>query len=178
MKATAHAVIDRPIEAVWDIVATVENMEQWVGGVSDVRPPADGLDVGAHFSSNYTYRGETFDVDYEVTAVDPPHRLDVRSTEGPFPFSGSIRLVEVRAGTAVSNTIDAGSDSVATSVIFAVFGPLIRRMMRRQLEAELGHLAEAVDETVGAAGPLPLVQGLIPQSAGHRSSAARGRRQG
>lgn len=121
-------------------------MERWVDGVSDVRPPTDGLAVGATFSSSYTYRGETFDVDYDVTAVDPPHRLDIRSTEGPFPFAGSLRPVEVPGGTEVSNTIQAGSDGLATSIIFAVFGPLVRRLMRRQLARELEDLGRAVAE--------------------------------
>ena len=156
MEATARAVVDRPIGDVWEYVSAVENMGEWVDGVSDVRRNEDGeLDVGSRFSSKYTYRGKTFDVDYEVTAYDPPHRIDMRSTEGPFPFAGSLRLVEVDGGTEVANTIDAGSDGLATSAIFTVFGPLVRRMMRRQLEAELDELAEAVEggaaTTVGAA---------------------------
>ena len=37
----------------------------------------------------------------------------------------------------MTNDLDAGSDSWATSVIFALFGLLIRPMMRRQLHKEL-----------------------------------------
>lgn len=151
MEATARAVVDRPIDDVWAFVSTVERMDEWVDGVSDVRRHDEGdLAVGSTFESKYTYRGETFDVEYEVTHLDPPHRLDVRSTEGPFPFAGSIRLVEAAGGTEVSNTIDAGSDSRATSVIFAVLGPLIRRLMRRRLATELDDLAAAVDAGGGA----------------------------
>lgn len=146
MEATARTVVEVPIGDVWAFVSTVENMEEWVVGVSDVRRGgSDQLEAGSRFSSKYTYRGETFDVDYEVTTYEPPGRLDVRSTEGPFPFSGSIRLVEVEGGTEVSNTIDAGSDGLATSIVFVAFGPLVRWTMRRQLAEELDQLALALE---------------------------------
>lgn len=153
MEATARAVVPRPIDAVWALVSSVERMEEWVDGVGDVRRGDDGdLVVGSTFESKYTYRGETFDVEYEVTRHDPPHRLDIRWTAGPFPFAGSIRLVEAAGGTEVSNTVDAGSDSLATSVIFTVFGPLIRRLMRRRLAGELDHLATAVESADDRSG--------------------------
>ena len=152
MEATARRVVTRPIEDVWEYVSSVENMGEWVDGVSDVRrEDGDDLGVGSRFSSKYTYRGETFDVDYEVTAYEPPNRLDVRSTDGPFPFAGSIRLTEVDGGTEVSNTIDAGSDGLVTSAIFAVLGPLLRRLMRRRLAEELDLLAGEVERAGGEA---------------------------
>ena len=154
MHATARTLVDRPIEDVWAYVADVEHLADWVDGVSDVRPPADDPVVaGSTFSSRYAYRGETFDVEYEVTAADPPRRLDLRSTAGPFPFAGSLRLAEVEGGTEVSNTLEAGSDGLATSVIFAVLGPVVRRLMRRQLARELEALASAVERGDAAAPP-------------------------
>ena len=145
METTARTVVDRPIEDVWAYVSDVENMEAWVEGVGDVRTGDEfELAAGSTFSSSYTYRGETFDVEYEVTTVEAPRRLDVRWTSGPFPFTGSIRLVEVADGTEVSNTIDAGSDGLATSFIFTAFGPVVRWMMRRQLAAELDRLGAAI----------------------------------
>lgn len=148
MQATARALIDRPIEEVWDFLSTIEHMEDWVTGVSDVRRDHETeLEVGAKFSSKYTYRGRTFDVDYTITTFDPPHRLDIESTAGPFPFHGSLRLLEFERGTEVSNTIDAGSDSIATSIIFTVLRPVVRRLMRRQLADELDELQAALDGT-------------------------------
>jgi hypothetical protein len=133
---------------VWAYVSAVEHMGEWVEGVSDVRCDEE-VGVGTRFSSKYSYRGKTFDVEYEVTAYDPPVQLDITSREGPFPFDGSIRLVESGGRTEVSNTIDAGSDSFATTVIFTLFGPVVRRLMRRQLAGELHELAGALEE----AGP-------------------------
>ena len=151
MRATATTLLDRPVQEVWAFVSDVETMAAWVEGVSDVEPPADGLNVGARFSSSYSYRGKTFDVDYEVTAVDPPTRLDIRSTEGPFPFEGTLRLTPVDGRTRVSNTIDAGSDGLATTLIFTLLGPIMRRVMRRQLATELDALADALEEEHDAA---------------------------
>lgn len=146
MEVTARGVVDRSIDDVWAYVSTVENMDEWVPGVSEVRRSDDAeLEVGSRFSSKYTYRGETFDIDYEVTTYDPPRRLDIRSTDGPAPFAGSLRLAPVDGGTEVSNTISAGADGLAASVLFAAFGPVVRLLMRRRLAAELDLLAGAIE---------------------------------
>ena len=151
VKATAERVIELSIDDVWDYVSTIENMSAWVEGVTDVSGPGEGeLEVGARFESQYTYRGETFDVEYEVTAFEPPTRLDIASRAGPFPFSGSLRLSDLDGHTRVSNTIDAASDGVATTVIFTFFGPVVRRLMRRQLAGELDELDRVIGAQVSA----------------------------
>ncbi len=72
-----------------------------------------------------------------VTAFEPPHRFSVKSTSGPFPYEGVVTLEAQGNATGMTNTLDAGSDSWATSVIFTLFGLLIRPMMRRRLHKEL-----------------------------------------
>lgn len=75
------------------------------------RRPSEDVGVGTRFSSTHTYRGESFDVEYEAPAHVLLVRLDITSREGPFPFDGSFRLVESDDRTGVSNTIGASSDS-------------------------------------------------------------------
>ena len=48
-------------------------------------------------------------------------------------------------GTRVTNTIEVGSDHVITTVIFVVFGPLVRMMTRKQLSKELEILKTALE---------------------------------
>ena len=138
MKAGTSIVVERPIEDVWAFVANIENMDKWVVGVSEPRL-SNGRDmgVGATYTSKYTYAGKTQTIDYEVTAYEPHRHFATRSTEGPFPFEGELDLERVGQGTKVTNTIDAGSDGLFTTITFKLLGPLVRISMRRQLHKEL-----------------------------------------
>ncbi len=138
MKAAASAVIDKPIEEVFAFVANAENMARWVVGVAEPKWTSNGVrGVGATFASKYTYAGNTHHLTYEVTAHDPPSCYAVKATSGPFPFEGLLELEPVGGKTKITNTIDAGADGAATRVIFVLFGPLLRILMRKQLRKEL-----------------------------------------
>ena len=88
-------------------------------------------------------------MDHEVHSFDPPTSFGTRSTEGPFAYEGTLVLTEADGDTTVSNTMEVGSDSWMTSVMFAVLGPLTRRMMRGQLRKELKALEEELEAGVG-----------------------------
>jgi hypothetical protein len=45
----------------------------------------------------------------------------------------------------VTNTIEAGADGRFTAVTFALFGPVVRWLMRRRLAAELDVLKERLE---------------------------------
>ena len=145
MKASASVVIDQSIHTVWEFVANVENLEKWVDGVREPHWTSAGeIEVGSTFASKYAYRGKTFDMAYVVTEFSPPIRFATRSTSGPFPYQGVVDVEPGGDGTRVTNTIEVGSDSKATAVMFALFGPLLRIGMRRQLSKELKALASKV----------------------------------
>lgn len=138
MKAGTSIVVERPIEDVWAFVANIENMDKWVVGVTEPRL-SNGRDmgVGVTYTSKYTYAGKTHTIDYEVTAYEPQRHFATQSTEGPFPFKGELDLERVGQGTKVTNTIDAGSDGLFTTITFKLLAPLVRISMRRQLHKEL-----------------------------------------
>ena len=166
MRGNAEIIIDRPIAAVWDVVADVESMARWVDGISELRLTSSGpARAGSTVASKYTYRNRTFDLTYEVTEFQPPNRQAIRSTSGPFPFSSAIELESSQAGTRVVNTIDAGSDSKATTVIFALVGPFIRMMMNRQLKKELSLLKSLVEgESLQATAPPAPPAAVVPEA--------------
>jgi len=138
MKASVSIRIDQPIDKVFAFAANIENMDQWVTGVSEPKLTSEGdFGVGSTFTSKYTYGGGTHNITYVVTDYDPPTRHAIKSTSGPFPFEGLIELETSGSQTQITNTIDAGADSKATSIMFAVLGPILRIMMRRQLRGEL-----------------------------------------
>ena len=82
--------IDRPIAEVWAFIADLENMPQWVNGVTEPAHTSTGpFGEGSTFTSLYTYACRTHSVSYAVTAFEPPR---VEATEGPFPFRGRMTL--------------------------------------------------------------------------------------
>ncbi len=146
MKASVQIVIDRPIDKVWAFVADVKNMEGWVAGVTEVTVTSLGaFGVGSTFTSEYSYQGRTTDVSYEVVEWRPPEWQVVRSASGPLPFRGSIEIETVAERTRLTHIVEAGPDRVGARLIFAVFGPLIRAGMRRQLRQELRLLKYLVE---------------------------------
>lgn len=149
MKVSASVEIVCPIEEVWELVSGIEHMPEWMGGVSEPRMTSEGgMALGATFASKYTYRGETFDVDYEVTGYDPPHCHQISSLDGPFPFVGTLRLEPIEGGTRATNTVRAGSDALITSLMFVMLRPLLRRGMRNQLQRELEDLRALIEGPV------------------------------
>ena len=141
MRASVDMVISAPIEEVWTFVSDLENMDKWVTGITEPQLTSEGeVRAGSTFTSQYTYRGKTFDMAYLVTEFSSLSRLAIESTSGPFPFEGIVDLRPTAGGTKVTSTIEAGADSVVTSLIFVLFGPLVRVMMRRQLLRELNTL--------------------------------------
>ncbi|MBA4180151.1 MAG: hypothetical protein C0506_06130 [Anaerolinea sp.] len=146
MKAQVSARIARPVGDVWTFVAHPANMQRWVSGV-DEPPLVDGSEasVGTRFRMNYRYGGRTHDVLAEVVASDPPRKQTVRWIEGPFPFEGSVELGGDDGGTMVTRTVSAGADSRVTAIMFAVAGPLLRKLMGRQIRQDLDRLQAALE---------------------------------
>jgi carbon monoxide dehydrogenase subunit G len=146
MRATAEVVVERPLEAVWLWAADPRNWENWLDGVHDVELHGR-LEEGARLTSRYDYGGRTHRIEYEIVERRPSRRQVVRTVAGPFPFEGTLELAEEAEGTRVRQTIDAGSDSPLTTVLFALGGPLLRRSMRRRIHSQLERMREAIELT-------------------------------
>jgi uncharacterized membrane protein len=138
MKASATVTIDAPIEQVFGYIADVENMDQWVNGVTEPKWTSDPVkEARATFQSFYTYGGTTHEMEYEITALEAPIRMATRSTSGPFPFDAEVELVQVDEKTRITNTLDARATNWGLRIWFALFGMMNRPFMARQLQREL-----------------------------------------
>ena len=137
MKSSATLIINRPIDVVFAYCQNIENMDQWVTNVSEPRWLSAERGVGATYTSLYVYARQTHTITYQITELEPPHRMAIKSLEGPFPFNGLIEFRPAEGGTEVINTMDAEADNVFTSLMFTLMGPLMRWSMRRHLLKEL-----------------------------------------
>ena len=140
IRASANVLVNRPIGEVWEFVANVETMDQWVKGISETKRPAGDLEVGSTFPSKFIHGAHTFDVSHRVTELDSPSRFGTESTEGPFQYSSVLQLEDSDGATRVTNTLRAGSGSAA-----GLLAPVLRWGMRRQLSKELKALKRAIE---------------------------------
>ncbi|WP_435154846.1 SRPBCC family protein [Haladaptatus sp. DFWS20] len=146
MKASATVEVFRPIDEVFEYIANVENMNQWVVSVGETkRVSGDGTGVGDRYESSYTYGGKTHDMNFEVTEYESPTRFGITAPEGPFAFDGRLELEATERGTLVTNTIDNEADGRFTAFMFTVFKPIMRWLMARRLREELSELKSVLE---------------------------------
>ena len=122
MRASAEAVIERPRDAVWKWASDPAHWHRWEETLGDVATE-----------------------DYEIAESEPPRRQVVRATSGRFPFEATLELFADVGGTRVRHTVEAGPEDALARVVFAVARPLVRRSMRRRIEAQLARLKQMVE---------------------------------
>jgi hypothetical protein len=122
MRASAEVVIERPMEAVWRWASDPEHWHRWDEDLGEIRPE-----------------------DYEIAESTPPRLQVVRATSAHAPFEGTLELSEDVGGTRVRHTVDAAPEDALARFLFVAARPLVRRSMRRRIEAQLARLKEMVE---------------------------------
>lgn len=144
MKLSASITIPRPKAEVFAFVSDVNNMPKWVTGVTSARLLSGEMGRGARFVCEYLPSWRSDRIELEVVSFDPPNAFCTRSSRGPFQFDGCVSLKEAGEGTVVTNTIEAGPDSLSTKLATVLLGPLLRRSMQKRLLRELTALEHVV----------------------------------
>jgi uncharacterized membrane protein len=144
MRASAETVIERPMEAVWEWASDPAQWPRWQDGVHDVRVEGE-LAAGSRFAAGYDYGGDSHELEYEVVERRRPRRQVVRSVDGPFRFQSSLELFGDVSGTRVHLSVDAGPEDALARFLFVAARPLVRRGMRRRIEAQLERLKTMVE---------------------------------
>jgi uncharacterized protein YndB with AHSA1/START domain len=144
VKLSAKLAIPQSRERVFAFIADVSNMPKWVSGVTAARMTSQEMGVGATLVAEYRPNWRSDPIELEVVTYDPPTTYGTKSSKGPFQFDGCVTLEEGNGGTIVTNTIEAGPDSLSTKLATLVLGPFLRRSMQKRLLRELSALDDAV----------------------------------
>ena len=138
-KHTRTITLKQPPEAVFKVVADVQNMPKWNQSVEKVEPlpPIDGKEA-----TRQTFKGNL-----QMTIVtresNPPHHL-VRSmgdADGPFVGSWIYAISPARNGSTVALTEESQVKNPITRLMMKVFGPT------RYIDEHLRDLASHFGET-------------------------------
>ncbi len=106
MKFTNTVTISRQPAEVFAFLAHFENVPLWNHAISETRKITGGpVDVGSRYRQTRTVPTRTEET-FEVTELQPDHRLSIRGALGP--FQGEITYVLEPAGnaTALTNTMN------------------------------------------------------------------------
>ena len=142
------AVLDTPIEDVWDFVSDVTNQDQWVAGMSGSAVVGGGaIGVGSEVMGTSRFRGQDDTLTVEVTEFDPPRRVSWRSTSGgAFPFITQIVLTaQGEQATRFAYGVTTISNSMASALMMGPLRPVMGLISNRMLREEVADLRAALD---------------------------------
>ena len=147
MDRIEHTVeIDLPVEDVFCFIAEPENELKWRAGLTTSEATSEGpLEVGSTGRRVQGFLGRKMENDWIVTELVPNRKIAVRSTTGLTCYSSAYSFEPAGDGTKLTCEADA-----ETGDFFKIPDPIVTRMARRQLEADLTALKTLLEKS-GAA---------------------------
>ena len=124
------------------------NDKEWIGALTDVRletePP---FGVGARVARVASFLGKRMEYVNEVVELEPERRLVMRSVRAPFAMTVTYEFADADGGTRM--LVHAEGDAGG---FYRLAGPLLSRMVRRSIAADLGRLKAAVEHRRSTGG--------------------------
>ncbi len=131
---TATIDISRPRPEVAAFLEDPANDLRWIRALSSSEKLTDGpVGKGTRVRRVAKMMGRPIDYTTEITAYDPGAVLAMDTVSGPFPMHVTYTLTDTADGTRVSVRNQGGS-----GWMFALFSPLIGRMVNSRVKGDLG----------------------------------------
>lgn len=135
--------VSRPLDEVFGLIGDFANAEVWDPGVEESRAITEGpVRVGSRYELTVVFNGRRLPMTYEVTAFDPPRRVELVGTGSTVDARDDIRFEATDGGTRILYTADLrlkGVLRVAEPLLRSKFDQVGRRAMegmRLALEAK------------------------------------------
>ena len=137
--------IERPADEVFELIANIHRMPEWVGTCVAVRVEDLGpIGLGTRFTSTSKFIFNRFDIPFVITEYVPGRTFAIRSREGgPFQAENRVELEPTAVGTRVTGTFvgdTTGFYKLAEPVLTRAYRERVRqdlRVLKRALEAEV-----------------------------------------
>ena len=129
--------IERPTEVVASFAGDPTNAPQWYANIRSVQwrtPPP--VEVGSRMDFVAQFLGRRLAYTYEVVALEPGHRLVMRSADGPFPMETTYTWEPAGAGSTRMTLRNRGNPSGFSRLT----APMLERAMRRATTKDLHRL--------------------------------------
>jgi len=133
--------IDRPVDEVFRLVSHIENNPKWSSMVLEARQTTPGPPgLGTKGTTTGKFLGMHLETELEITEFEKDVRFAYRSIAGPVERWGRVTFELVDTGTRIG--IEVGGD---TKGFFKVADPIVLRVAKRQLQADLDTLKEMME---------------------------------
>jgi uncharacterized protein YndB with AHSA1/START domain len=130
-------IIQRPVEEVFAFLADFQNLPKWNYAIVETTkdsPGPVGVGTAYHQTHSVPTRSEEH---FEVTAFQPPHRLEVQGQIGPFRARIGYLLEPTDGGTRLRNPVDLEPSGLSTLV-----APLATSRVKHAVAANLDTLKQ------------------------------------
>jgi carbon monoxide dehydrogenase subunit G len=99
--------VRRPLEEAFAFVGDFANSERWDPGVASARALTEGaVRVGSRYELIVVFNGRRLPMTYEVTAYDPPNRVELRGSGSTVNARDDIRFESTSDGTRIRYLAD------------------------------------------------------------------------
>jgi uncharacterized protein YndB with AHSA1/START domain len=133
---TVEQEIGRPPEEVAAYAMDPANDREWIGALTRVEVIGDGpVGPGTRVRRVARFLGRDMEYVNEITELDRPRRLAMRSVKAPFPMSVTYEFEPAAQGTLMR--IHTGGDATG---FYKVAGPVLSQMVKRGVASDLKRL--------------------------------------
>jgi len=138
---TVEKMIGRPAEEVARFAMDPANDPVWIGGISEARTVTDGpLAAGSRVARVASFLGKRIEYVNEIDELSPGDRLVMHSVAGPFPMRITYEFADREGGAVARIRVEGDAGG-----FYAVAAPLLRRKVRRSVEADLATLKSLLE---------------------------------
>lgn len=142
IKLEVSTFVNAPSETVFSYIADPDKYILWQPQVASWKPEAEPA-VGVRATSVVSFLGRRMEVTGELTQFDPPKISAFKTLDAPWPMTGSSTVEPEGDGCRITQRLEVHSG------LGAFFGkvaePIVVRMYRRQMEANLELLKELAE---------------------------------
>lgn len=142
IEVTATAVIDAPVDVVFEKMSRLETLPRWLVGCVEAWPLTDDpYRVGGRVAHIDEVMGQRFDAYYEVVGWEPGRCFTFRTLEGG-PFEGTSDLRFTPHGDATRVEICISGDLKG---VFKFGAWAARKIAQRQLDGSVANAKELIE---------------------------------
>ena len=103
---SVDVLIARPLDEVFAFVGDVRNRPRWDDSVdSEELTSPEPIGVGSTVRTRLRSMGKDYEYTWEIVEHDPPNRMKVESTSGPFPTALTFQFTAQDRGTRVQASV-------------------------------------------------------------------------
>jgi uncharacterized membrane protein len=136
-----EVLVSRPLDDVFAYVADVRNRPQWDESVdSEELTSPEPIGVGTTVRTRLRSMGREYQYTWKIVEHDPPNRVRVESTSGPFPTTLVFQFFGREGGTEVQATVTG-----RPSGLLLLLQPMISRRTQQNLDRGYARLKRLLE---------------------------------